>query len=182
MDYAETHHLNREFSTMADAWATYRTDVIAKPERQAAKTVITESDQLLSACYQTVHALTRQTGSVDAPLVELSEEEATLTQKIARDYFALYWHIDDSHLQQDFRESVASFDKNLHTLAGERDNTAEIQTLLGKVEAQWKFSNSGFQLDESGHYVPTVISVTTDSIYGKMEDIALKYDDLMTHQ
>ncbi|MAD47024.1 MAG: hypothetical protein CMI02_02890 [Oceanospirillaceae bacterium] len=179
MEYAETHRMKKEFQIMADSWLKYRTDVLGKPEREAAKILIKDSEALLDACNKVVAAITSQSGSAIAPLIELSEQETTLAQKIARDYFALYWHVDDDNLKQDFEQSVQDFDQNLQKLIKANQNTAEIKTLLSKVESQWKFSNSGFQLDESGRYVPTVISVTTDSIYKKMEDIAIQYENLM---
>ena len=179
MEYTESHNLNREFKTLADTWLKYRTDVLGQPEKEAAKVLIKDSEQLLKACNQVVAAITKQSGSSVAALIAISEQETTLAQKIARDYFALYWHVDDANLKNDFQQSVKYFDENLKKLMTANQNSAEIQTLLSKVESQWKFSNSGFQLDESGRYVPTVISVTTESIYKKMEDVALKYEDLM---
>jgi len=179
MDYANSHRASKEFKAMADLWQQYRTDVIAQPDKKAAITLINESNELLKACLHAADAITKQNGSAVASLVELSGEEATLTQKIAMDYFALYWHLDDENIKKDFQDTVSIFDKNLQQLVSSGANTEEISKLLEKIQAQWKFSNTGFQMDESGHYVPTVISVTTDSIYGKMEDVAVKYDEKM---
>jgi len=180
MEFSEKNSIAKEFKTMADHWVKYRSDVLAKPDRAAAVTLISDSEALLDACNKMVAAITRRSGSDIAPLIELSEQETTLAQKIARDYFALYWNVEYDELKKDFTESVEAFDSNLKRLIAANQNTDEIRQMLGKVESQWKFSNTGFQLDESGRYVPTVISVTTNSIYVKMENIAIKYENLMS--
>ena len=171
MDYTESHNLNREFKTLADTWLKYRTDVIGKPEKEAAKVLIKDSEQLLKACNQVVAAITKQSGSAVAPLIALSEQETTLAQKIARDYFALYWHVDDANLKSDFQQSVKYFDDNLKKLITANQNSAEIQTLLSKVESQWKFwstKKQALRYDQENEEwkVITSTNVSTSTVFG----------------
>ena len=58
-------------------------------------------------------------------------------------------------------------------------NTEELKLALIKVRNQWRFSQSGFRLGDDDRYVPTVITVTTDSILRKMNDITGQYAKVM---
>ncbi len=46
------------------------------------------------------------------------------------------------------------------------------------MEAQWAFSNTGFDQLEDGNYVPHVISVTTSGMLKRMDNITHMYEDL----
>ncbi|WP_221799792.1 hypothetical protein [Oceanobacter mangrovi] len=175
-EYARNSNMKDEFDNLASLWSSYRLDIQAQPTKTNALSMLKDSDALLVACNRVVDLLASQSDSPYAQLLDISEQETTLTQKIARDYYALYWNIDSDHSRTDFQKSVKDFDSNLQRLLSSADNSAETQALLEKIAAQWKFSNAGFQLDLSGQYVPTVISVTTDSIYKKMADVAIRYE------
>ncbi len=57
-------------------------------------------------------------------------------------------------------------------------NTVDLRQALKKVEAQWQFSNTGFEQLEDGNYVPHVISVTTTGMLKRMDAITHLYEDL----
>ncbi|WP_084645237.1 type IV pili methyl-accepting chemotaxis transducer N-terminal domain-containing protein [Oceanobacter kriegii] len=180
MDFAHEHGINHSVEPLAKLWQEYRMDVLAKPDKLHAATLLKHSEALLKACNNSVAAIAAESDSPYAELVRISEEETTLAQKIARDYYAMYWNVETDTVRADFQQSIQQFDQNLTVLLGTNHNTPELTNLLARVESQWKFSNAGFKLDKNGQYVPNVISVTTDSIYKKMENIAYKYELLMS--
>ena len=175
-DYTAAHKLTKEMDALSVAWAKYRVDLLSTPAKDKAGPLLHEAEDVLKLCNKAVAAITQQSKSPYAKQIELSEDETTLAQKIARDYFALYWQVDNEEIRKDFQQSVAEFEKILAELKTSKKNSGEIQAALERVESQWKFSKSGFALDGSGHYVPTVIAVTTDSMYNKMSDIAELYE------
>jgi hypothetical protein len=174
-EYSENRPSGKLIQAIGEIWSHYRHDVISKPTRQDALNIIEESEKLLSVCEKAVNVIASQSGSPIAQMMEVSEHVITTSQKIAKYYFAMSWHIDDQKLHQNFDLSVKDLDDSLNTLIKYPANSTDVSAALAKVQSQWKLSNSGFKLNDNGQFVPTVISVTTDSISNKMENIVTMY-------
>tara|TARA_R110001583_G_scaffold988_11_gene8531 strand:- start:7971 stop:8744 length:774 start_codon:yes stop_codon:yes gene_type:complete len=178
LEYSENNASGKSIQAIGTAWEHYRNNIISPPSQAKAISIIKESEELLAICDSAVAFIAHQSNSPIAQLIEVSEHGTTLTQKIAKYYFALYWNVDGKTLKQDFDKSVKEFDDSLNSLTTSSSNTTEISAALAKVKSQWQFSNSGFKLDEQGHFVPTVISVTSESIFNKMSAVAIMYEKL----
>ena len=89
------------------------------------------------------------------------------------------WRVRSDSLKQELDDAITLFDRSLNELERYPSNTDELRDALQRVRNQWDFSRTGFQLEDSGRYVPTVIAVTTDSILSRMDAITFQYQNLM---
>ncbi|WP_221797655.1 type IV pili methyl-accepting chemotaxis transducer N-terminal domain-containing protein [Oceanobacter mangrovi] len=174
-EYASQHKLESELENLISRWQVFQQDLAHQPSIENAPQLIADSDLLLTACNQTADAISQQPGAGNVELVAMSERGATLSQIIARDYFALYWKINETQMRDGLVLAVKDFDSHLDNLIKANGNNQQHRELLNKIQTQWQFSRSGFELSEGSQLVPVVVNATTNSIYSKMTELASAY-------
>lgn len=178
-DYAPTEEITNKLDKVESLWVVHRERIIGQPDKQIVPDLMDQNLALLVACDQVVKAIELHADVNSAQLVNISGRQRMLSQKIAKAYMALYWKVPAPDLKQEFEQAVQLFDDSLQTLVDSDLNTEDLNRSLRKVGNQWRFSQSGFKLGDDGRYVPTVISVTTESILKKMDQITKQYESLM---
>ena len=181
-DYAPNDNINNKLDKVESLWLPHRERIISKPTKTDLPDLMSQNLALLVACDDVVKEIAAYANVESAQLVNISGRQRMLSQKIAKSYMGLYWKVDDKALTDEFQKAVQLFDQSLAKLSDYDGNTPELSKALRKVNNQWRFSQSGFKLGDDGRYVPTVISVTTESILKKMDEITKLYEQLMIAQ
>jgi len=181
-DYAPTDVINKRLDAVEALWLPHREAILAAPNRDDAVPLMQENLSLLKACDDVVKAIEAHSGIASGYLVNISGRQRMLSQKIAKAYLAIYWRVEDPRLEEEFNAAIDLFEGALEELEAADDNTVALEVALNRVRNQWRFSQSGFKLGSDGRYVPTVISVTTESILKKMDDITGQYAAVMQRQ
>ena len=178
-DYSPTAAIDSKLDTVEALWLPHRLRIISAPSKTGASLLMEDNLALLKACDDVVKAIEAHSGIDSARLVNLSGRQRMLSQKIAKVYVARAWRVRSDSLKQELDDAITLFDRSLNELESYPSNTDELRDALQRVRNQWDFSRTGFQLEDSGRYVPTVIAVTTDSILSRMDAITFQYQNLM---
>lgn len=177
--YAKDSELQKSLHQIEALWQQQRQLLLAAPQKEQARRLLQDNNRLLLLCEQTTQAIGDATNRREALLINTAGRQRMLSQKIAKAYFALYWQVADEQLEGEFEQAVQQFSLAMKQLKNSPDNSEPIRQALNKVDSQWNFSRTGFALNKDGRYVPTVISVTTESILWKMDAITHDYEQLM---
>ena len=178
-DYAPTAQIRTALQEAGKTWQRYRELALSRPERETALSVLELSDQLLAQSERVVQLLERHSGGQSAVLVNRSGRQRMLSQRIAKLYLAISWHLPIDGLQHNFDQAVAEFELALQELQQASQNTPDIDRGLRQAEAQWRFTRAGFNLASDSRYVPTVISTTTETLLWQMNALTNQYEGVM---
>ncbi len=179
-EYAPSEEIRRELQVVEGLWHEYRNLVLETPDKTGAAEVLAQSDSLLAQCEKVVRLIEAHTGSRSAQLVNRSGRQRMLSQRIAKLYLAMSWHVPVAGLEQQFNQAVSEFDTALGQLQAAEENTPAIEAALKKSGAQWAFSRAGFRLSGDSRYVPTVITTTTETLLWQMNDLTTAYEGVMS--
>jgi hypothetical protein len=176
--YASSPSIEQQLQRITLLWQEYRSLVLQRPERESAMRVLSLSDQLLAECETLVAQIERSGAGSTAQLVNRSGRQRMLSQRIAKLYLALSWKLPQQELKTQFGQTVSEFGQALDELQAAPENNAAIDAALAKASAQWAFSQSGFRLSEDDRYVPTLISITCETLLEQMEGLTRAYAEL----
>ena len=178
LDYIEDPSVINALDNVSEIWISFRLKAISNPTKETAKELITLSDKLYIKSNTVVALLEKKENTQSAALVNTSGKQRMLSQKIAKLYMAMAWQIDQKNLTIDFDNTLKEYENGLDKLNKANENTPAINKKLNKVNAQWKFSKAGFSQYKQDRFVPTLISVTTESILKKMDELTSDYQEL----
>jgi hypothetical protein len=178
IDYAPTEQIATSLSEVENLWFEYRVMAISRFSRENAAKMLDRNNTILAACHKVVVELEQFAGRKSAVMVNISGRQRMLSQRIAAYYFAHAMGFRDSAILLEFEQAKAEYAQGLQTLIAYENNTLNIESGLKKVDAQWQFSNTGFEQLQEGYYVPHVISVTTSGMLKRMNAITQLYEEL----
>jgi len=178
-DYAPTAEIRSALTEAGLTWRAYREMALTTPDKQQAPQLLELSDRLLAQSEKVVQLIEKHTGSQGARLVNRSGRQRMLSQRIAKLYLALSWHLPVDQVNTQFQRAVEEFDVALKELQSAEQNTPAIHKALQQVDAQWSFSRAGFRLSADSRYVPTVITTTTETLLWQMNELTTQYEGVM---
>ncbi|MEM1121051.1 MAG: type IV pili methyl-accepting chemotaxis transducer N-terminal domain-containing protein [Bacteroidota bacterium] len=173
-DFSPSAKVGKALGEVYELWVPFRIKILEEANQQKAASIISESTELLKRCNDVVVELEAHAKTKAAGLVNMAGRQRMLSQRIAMLYLAYAWEVPNGEILKNFEKSKTEFEEALITLSASELNTAEITKALARVGSQWDFSKMTFDV-KRGRLMPSVITVTANSMLKKMNNITGMY-------
>ncbi|WP_277373469.1 type IV pili methyl-accepting chemotaxis transducer N-terminal domain-containing protein [Pseudomonas sp. AA-38] len=176
-EYAPNPEIKAALAKVDATWATYRQQLEAKPEQAKAAALLATSETLLQQTQAVTDAMAKHLGEMGAT-VNRSGWARVQTQRIAMLYMAKSWRVQVPDLDAKLDKSVKDFETILGELEARGTPNEEIAAAQRRARAHWGFTLKGIDLHAEQDFVPTVITVSTDSLFRQLNELTRLYAGL----
>ncbi|WP_045860668.1 type IV pili methyl-accepting chemotaxis transducer N-terminal domain-containing protein [Teredinibacter purpureus] len=180
----EASPLMRDLIDVREQWNTFKPVATGPVSKKNAAKLNDISITLLTAAHRYVGKLEKLANSSNAELVNISGRQRMLSQRIAKNYLAYYWQIDDGEALQNLYSDLAEYELMLKYLKESDINTDDILRKILKTEGHLEYASKGFDGDMTlkGDRLIFVITGTTDIMLRNMDEITRMYAKLLDTQ
>ncbi|MDD0845110.1 type IV pili methyl-accepting chemotaxis transducer N-terminal domain-containing protein [Pseudomonas sp. Gutcm_11s] len=175
--YAPTPEIKSKLAEVGQTWETFRPQVTAKPDQAQAAAMLANSESLLKQSQELTDLMAAQVGAM-GNVVNRSGWARVQSQRIAMLYMAKAWQVQAPDLDSKLDTAVADFDGILKEFEAKPAANEQIATSLRRVRANWAFTLKGIDLHATSAFVPTSITVSTDSLFRHMNELTRLYAGL----
>jgi hypothetical protein len=97
-------------------------------------------------------------------------------------YMAKSWRVPAPDLDAKLDKAVSDFETILKELEARGTPNEEIANTQRRARAHWGFTLKGIDLHASQDFVPTVITVSTDSLFRQLNELTRLYAGLQAKE
>lgn len=179
--YAPTAEIKAALAKVDATWAVHRQQIEAKPEQAKAAQMLATSEELLQQTQNVSDLMGKHLGAMGAS-VHRTGWARVQTQRIAMLYMAKSWRVPAPDLDAKLDKAVSDFETILKELEARGTPNEEIANAQRRARAHWGFTLKGIDLHAAQDFVPTAITVSTDSLFRQLNELTRLYAGLQAKE
>ncbi len=172
---APTAEIVGTLSELQAQWESYSDLARQVPNKANAEELIEASNGLLFTTHKLVQQWRWLDDSTTIASIELANKQGMLSERIGMYYAAHYYGIRESWVIDELNKALKGFSDGFQALNSLQDRLPETSEPLENIKQQWEYAKLSLQQYNKGHYVPVMVSVTTDSMLEQMSLVASRY-------
>lgn len=179
--YAPNPAIKAALAQVDATWATYRQQIEAKPDHAQAAAIFSTSETLLQQTQTVSDEMAKHLGEMGAA-VNRTGWARVQTQRIAMLYMLKSWKVPAPDVDAKMDKAVSDFETILGELESRGTPNEEIAVAQRRARAHWGFTLKGIDLHNTQSSVPTVITVSTDSLFRQLNELTRLYAGLQADE
>ncbi|SEA30257.1 type IV pili methyl-accepting chemotaxis transducer N-terminal domain-containing protein [Microbulbifer marinus] len=179
--FSEAAPIRADLQKVQQEWSAFEKIARQPVSKISAEKLFRRSNTLLPAAHNYVIRLQELADHKSAELVNIAGRQRMLSQRIAKNYVALFWGVSGEEGVTGLYEDLAEFQHMLDFLLQSPLNTPQITRNLLKTQGHLSYARRGFdaEMQISEERQIHVITGTTDMMLRNMDVITRQYTDLM---
>jgi hypothetical protein len=181
--FAPTAENRAELLEVDTFWIRYK-DALSStsPNPQDARKVLVLNEEVLKHAHAATVQLEKTSGTAVAKYVNMAGRQRMLSQRMAKFYQALNWHVATPDMRAKLNEAREDFVAALAQLGSAPKNTPEIKRELDLAQTQWVFFDNALHAESDNHAFKTQlannVATTSERILEVMDRITGMYEKL----
>lgn len=167
----------KSLARVESLWEPFKNIALGKVSKKGVQELVKRDEALLKAAHQVVLKLQKTANSKLARLVNISGRQRMLSQRIAKFYMLAAWGVNSEASVKLMQTAIDEFNAALNELSSSKMNTPKIKESLEETRVQWSIFERSFRL-RKGRYIPLLISMSSEKILVKMNEVTGLYDKL----
>lgn len=180
-NYAPNDEIRKTYLELEQTWIPLKDLLVGTtPQLENAHAVLELSDRVLALAHQGTNQLEALAETGSGYLVNRSGHLRFMSQRMARNYQAISWGVQDEVLEDELNKVRAAFVAALNELSEHPDNTLPVKSRLELLRQQWYFFESA--LDErrlDDQTLATSVATTSERILEMAEEIVELYEAML---
>lgn len=155
----------------------FKTTVNKKFNLDNAQLIIDLSESISEGSQYVVNSLEKTVNINKSKIIDISERQSMLGQRIAKYYIAYQSGIKDKNTVEQMNTAVKDFAKEHEAFMKNQSNTPAINAKLNNIDRLWKIVYKFYLNIEKGG-LPIIVYNTTDNITNEMEAVTKLYVEI----
>lgn len=158
-------------------WSTYKSLLVgAAPSQANAAKLLAQDAKVLDLAHKGTGLLEQLSSKPAGKLVNIAGRQRMLSQRMAKYYYAMAWHVDVAQSEAELTKARKEFVAALEVLRSAPQATADIKQELILADGQWVFFDNALkQRPRAGDVGGSDVYVTSENLLQVMDKVTGLY-------
>lgn len=172
---APNSKIHQRILTVKKEWESFRTLTENAPTRDNLEAVLDGADELMYHTDSLVREWKNRLPNANAESIDLANGQSMLSERIGVYYAARAMGLDSLWVSSELEHTVEAYEDGMAALQYFEKRGQFNTALMAQLNSNWEYAKMGLSHFQEGHFVPTVIAVTMESMFEQTNTLGASY-------